>query len=163
MFGEEAYTRLASLERDVPALLTEFAYLLKAKDFIAQFNRNYFRSLEIDSVDQYNIEAKFLNTTVHFQLTFTFNSRNRGVGRVLCLNKYQLLNKTYFHKIGEFSFDASGNPYDLGETQNGSVRTIGNSADEIVIGFLVKAFETGPKGRTQNDTDDGLEVLGFSV
>ncbi|MFC5480565.1 hypothetical protein [Massilia suwonensis] len=149
MFEESNYLRLAALDRQAAALRNHFAALLKVKDFIAQFYpTGTLTTMEITKVDDYNVEATYMNTTVRFQLLITYNKHDRATGRVVCLNKNATFEKVQYDYLGEFSVDTNGYT-NLPEHPQRGARTISQNGDEIVIAYLDKAVKQGPKWLTE--------------
>jgi hypothetical protein len=147
MIDEATYNRAAKLEIYSPTMLKEFSYLLRAREVVQQFSASKFRTLEVKQIDDYTIDACYLNTTVRFQLLLGYKDGNAN-GRVVCLNKYLVCDKPHYDILGEFNFDQSGRT-DLGADERGNIRIMDGHADEIVVGWLNKAIEQGPQAFAQ--------------
>ena len=99
--------------------------------------------MQVTQIDDYTIDALYLGTTVRFQLFLTYEN-GQSMGRVICLNKYQVQEKVFFDFLGAFTFNPAG-ATDLPPNDHGEVRTVSGNADNIVIEFLDQAIAHGPK------------------
>lgn len=142
MFEEANYHRLVKLEQDAQPLKSEFAHLLKAKDFISQAKPQRLSTIELERIDDYTIDASFANTTVRFHLLLTY-AKGRSCGRVECLRKCSLFGEVQYNKLGDFSFTTHGDT-DLKMNHQGETLCMSFNPDTIVLTFLDRAIETGP-------------------
>lgn len=142
MFEESKFKRLALLEHYAPAIRKEFDELLNTRALIHSNNSKNLQSLQLEKIDDYVIDAVYLNVTVRFLLFVTYKE-SRAIGRVICLHKYGVLEKANFDILGEFTFDPAGQT-DFPPLPNGEMRTLAGSADEIITAFLDQAIESGP-------------------
>lgn len=142
MFQKATFDRLAALEAYHENILREFSELLNTVTLIRSESSSKLRTLQVEKVDAYTIDAMYMGTTVRFQLNITYQN-NTAAGRVTCLHKYVTFEKVRFDVIGRFSFGPSGDT-DLPPNSRGQIRTLANCADEIVMSFLDKAIESGP-------------------
>jgi hypothetical protein len=143
MLPEANFNRLANLEQYAPGILKEFARLVDAPALLHGFYPTKLQTLQIKQVDAHNIDAFYFGINVRFQLVMSYGHASRARGRVLCLYKYSVADKTHFDLLGEFTFSSTGDT-DLPPVSDGSTRTMGGSADEIVLHYLDKAIESGP-------------------
>lgn len=143
MFDPLSPQRLSSIEAQTPDLLKLFACFFEVKNNLQQWFSGDFKTLEIIQVDACIADVKFANTTVRFQLLFSYNDQDRATGRVICSLKHSILDKEHLDYLGEFSFDAYGNTT-LPPTARGP-RSLRNSVDEIVMSYLDKAVKQGPR------------------
>lgn len=142
MFEESKFKRLAMLEHYAPSFRKEFSELLNARALIHSTNAKNLHSLKLEQIDDYTIDAAYLNVTVRFQLFLTYKE-TRVVGRVICLHKHAAFEKITFDVLGGFTFDPAGNT-DLPPLPHDEKRTLSGSSDEIVTAFLDQAMEFGP-------------------
>jgi hypothetical protein len=156
MYNESNFTRAAQLERSAKMLQEEFQKLTKAKSLLDRDSNGSLSTLQLQQDDPYIIDASLLNVTVRFQLLVTYKS-GRPSGRVACLNKYSVFGKEYFDVLDSFNMDVYGQT-DLSASTNGEIRYIEANADEIVLEFLDKAFEQGPKLIDQDQPTAATEI-----
>jgi len=148
MFELANVKRLGLLERHAPAMLEKFSALLRAQEFIQGHYPARFEALKVAKLDDYNYEATYLNTTVRFQLMFSYNEHSRPLARVMCLHKYTVADKVHYESLGTFAFDSDGLT-DLEENPEYGPRYMERCADEIVVAYLDLAVARYPKKFSQ--------------
>ena len=142
MFEEPKFVRLALLEKYAPAIVAKFAELLNAPASSRFEARSRLSTLSVKAINDYAIEASYVGTTIHFQLSLTYSDKDKTIGRVVCLHKYMALEKVRFDILGNFTFDPAGST-DLPLDNDGETRTLANSHGDIVMHFLDEAIAAG--------------------
>lgn len=143
MFNHVKFDQLAEIQVQAPTFLEAFKRLKEAQEFFQRPTSRKFRTLTIEQPDEYTIDVSYEHTSIRFQLLFVFES-HRVAARVVCLHRYEVFEKVHWDILGDFTFNTVGQT-SLPPTDRGEIRTIIDDADEIILAYLVRAVESGPR------------------